>query len=454
MKLSWLIIPGLFFFLSCSDSDQKKEQPIAESPSVTAMEKDSFPVSKIIPLVASKNNSGLSYALYLPHQYAPDIALPVLIFTDPHGDGVFPIGRYISLAEKFGVILIGSNDSKNGIPFTQSTPVLQALSAEATKRFHADKSQISLAGFSGGAKAALVAASEIPSLLSIIYCGAGLPGISTMLPPALGITGLKDMNYTEVIQTDHQLDNMKLQHALIEWSGKHEWSDVATFQYAFYWIRFRAMEKKIIPVDKSIIQDFISLNSKKFSNPLQEEMRLRKMTSFLIGVTDITRYSSSLETLRKEKKFQASIEKQNNDFELESRMKQNYLQCIELKDVFWWRDEVTHMRNTKTNPMNDRILGYISLACYSYSNNALKQQNLSAAEKYLAVYALVDRENPDRAFMQAILYGYQQNQAGTLQSIQEAINYGFSDQSRLLTEPAFAFTRNDGRFLELSKTIK
>ncbi|MEO8087968.1 MAG: hypothetical protein ABI763_14180 [Bacteroidota bacterium] len=454
MKLSWLIIPGLFCFLSCSDPDKKKEQPVTEEPAAVALERDSFPVSRIIPIVACKNNSGISYALYLPHQYAPNIALPALIFTDPHGDGVFPIGKYFSLAEKFGVILIGSNDSKNGIPFTQSTLILQTLSAEATQRFHADERQISLAGFSGGAKATLVAASEIPSLLSVIYCGAGLPGISSMLPPALGITGLKDMNYTEVIQTDHQLDNMKLQHALIEWNGKHEWSDSATFQYVFYWIRFRAMGKKITPVDKTLVQQFSSLNSKPFSNPLQEEMRLMKMTCFLNGVADITSYSSSLESLRKEKRFLAASEKQNSNFELESRMKQNYLQCIELKDLFWWRDELTHMRNTKANPMNDRILGYISLACYSYSNNALKQQNLSAAEKYLAVYSLVDRENPDRAFMQAMLYGYQQNQTGTLQSIQEAINYGFSDRSRLLTEPAFAFTRNDSRFLELSKKIK
>lgn len=135
-------------------------------------------------------------------------------------------------------------------------------------------------------------------------------------------------------------------------------------------------------------------------------------------------------------------------------MKQNYLECINLKDPLWWRDEVNHLRSSKSNPMNDRILGYISLACYSYSNNALKQRDLSSAEKYLAIYALADRENPDRAYMQACLYGLMQNKEGAIQSITEAINYGFKDRSKLISEPALAFISNTPEFNEVIRKIK
>ena len=96
--------------------------------------------------------------------------------------------------------------------------------------------------------------------------------------------------------------------------------------------------------------------------------------------------------------------------------------------------------------MNDRIIGYISLACYSFSNNALKQNDLVRADKYLGVYALVDPENADRAFMQACLYARRKNKTGALQSIGEAINYGIRDKAKLESEPSFAWFRNSPEF--------
>ncbi len=455
MKIPYLLISGLLLFLSCNESIKKKEQTSVNETPIVAEEKDSFHIGEVIPSIASKINSANSFSLYLPHQYSEDQKLPALIFLDPHGDGSFPLYKYKSFAEKFGVTLIGSNDSKNGVTFDETNLIVQGLVAEVSERLNVDVKQISLAGFSGGAKVALVAASsQSSSLLSIIYCGAGLPQLPRQLPPALAIAGLKAMNYTEVIQADQQLENNHLRHALIEWNGKHEWSDSTTFENAFYWILFRAMENKIQPLDESMIQAFIRQNSKHDPDPLPEELRLKKLIGFLGGVVDISEYTSSLSSLTKQKKYFIAREKQQSDIELESRMKQNYLECINLKDPLWWRDEVNHLRSSKSNPMNDRILGYISLACYSYSNNALKQRELSSAEKYLAIYALADRENPDRAYMQACLYGLMQNKEGAIQSITEAINYGFKDRSKLISEPALAFISNTPEFNELIRKIK
>jgi hypothetical protein len=446
-----ILVIGLFLFAACADS--KKEEKKQEQISVQPEQKDSFGISEIIPSVTCATNTAYSYALYLPHQYAAAKNLPALIFVDPHGDGAFPLGKYHLLAEKFGVILIGSNDSKNGLTFNEVTPIMQALNQEASARLQADAGQVSIAGFSGGAKAAMVAASETPSFLSLIYCGAGFPQIPKPLPPSLGIAGLLDMNYTEVLQTDQQMEGNHFRHSLIEWKGKHEWSDSTTFQNAFYWILFRAMEKKLIPVNEAMVQAFISQNSKVSSDILSEELRLKKLSGFLEGDIDIAPFTSALTALQKEKGFRQAKEKQTGEFELESRMKQNYIQCIELKNLLWWRDEVKNLRS-KASPMNARILGYISLACYSYSNNALKQQNLQAAEKYLGVYSLVDRENPDRAYMQACWYGRTQNTAGVLQSLREAMNYGFKDRSKILTEEAFAYTRNTPEFSALLQEMR
>lgn len=452
MRLSFFF--SIFFLIACTNSERKKEKHPVEIVAAVKDQKDSFEISEVITSVTCDRNPVHSYSLYLPHQNGGSTKLPALIFLDPHGDGSFPLYKYKSFAEKFGVVLIGSNDSKNGVTFDETNQIVQGLEAEVSERLNVDVKQISLAGFSGGAKVALVAASQSSSILSIIYCGAGLPQLPQQLPPALAIAGLKDMNYTEVIQADQQFENNHLRHALIEWNGKHEWSDSTTFENAFYWIHFRAMENKMQTLNESMVQAFIRLNSKPSPDPMLEELRLKKLIGFLGGVVDISEYTSSLSSLTKQKKYLIAREKQQSDIELESRMKQNYLECINLKDPLWWRDEVNHLRSSKSNPMNDRILGYISLACYSYSNNALKQRDLSSAEKYLAIYALADRENPDRAYMQACLYGLMQNKEGAIQSITEAINYGFKDRSKLISEPALAFISNTPEFNEVIRKIK
>ena len=97
-------------FMACSEQVKKNEQPPDAASTAPVVEKDTFPVSKIIPVVECKKNPSLSYALYLPHQYVDSARLPVLILTDPHGDGLFPVSKYYSLAEKFGVILDDDDD--------------------------------------------------------------------------------------------------------------------------------------------------------------------------------------------------------------------------------------------------------------------------------------------------------------------------------------------------------
>ena len=453
MKIKYALALGFLFFQACSDSKREEKKQEAASQQVEVTKPDTFPLARVIPIVACRINPALTYSLYLPRQIRSGSKLAALIFADPHGNGSLPVMKFQALAEKFGVILIGSNDSKNGMTFNQATPVLQSLVSEATARYGIDKNLISLAGFSGGAKAALMAASETLSVLTVTYCGAGFAEIPRPLPPSLGIAGLKDINYTEVVQTDGQMESKGIKHSIVEWPGKHEWCDSSTFQNCFYWMAFRAMEKKIIPVNDMTVQEFIKQNSRTFNDPLSEESRLKKLISFLGGVADTSAYSSALTAHQKQPVFLKAKENKKSDFELEARMKENYLKCMTLKDVYWWHAEIARLKSLSKDAMNARILGYISLACYSYSGNALKQEDLRAAEKYLAIYAFADRENIDRAYMQACLYGKMKNDAGTLQSLREAIRYGFKDKAKLESEPSFSFIRPTDDYRKLIQGI-
>ncbi len=94
--------------------------------------------------------AGKSYALFIP-SFAPPHAervesgrylYPVIISFDPHGSGLLPLTMYKDLAEKFGYILVGSNDSKTGLAGEQIKEIVTALMHEVRSLYPVDTNRI------------------------------------------------------------------------------------------------------------------------------------------------------------------------------------------------------------------------------------------------------------------------------------------------------------------------
>src|SRR5688572_27096883 len=75
---------------------------------------EEFPKGKVIEKVVCKADASLSYALYLPSNYAANKKWPVVYGFDPGARGLMPVEQFKEAAEKYGYIVIGSNDSRNG----------------------------------------------------------------------------------------------------------------------------------------------------------------------------------------------------------------------------------------------------------------------------------------------------------------------------------------------------
>ncbi|HQG38564.1 MAG TPA: hypothetical protein PLK15_05490, partial [Chitinophagales bacterium] len=69
---------------------------------------------KIYPHIPLKNDTSLSYAVYIPKKIKTNLAF---IFFDPHGSGLMPVQLYQPLADEFGILLIGNNNAANGMDF-------------------------------------------------------------------------------------------------------------------------------------------------------------------------------------------------------------------------------------------------------------------------------------------------------------------------------------------------
>lgn len=332
---SFVLILGL---ISCQNTAQNHQanQTQSQSTETPASQPFSLATGKVLDSVPLSFNKQYSMALYLPNGYTPGREMKTILFFDPHGSGNFPLNIYKGLADEYNCILIGSNDSKNGVSFDKTSQIANDLIAEAQTRFHTKSEDIVLCGFSGGAKVALYNGMQQSNISTVIYCGAAID----INPPAnmklLGFVGKKDMNYTDVVQFERGLQNSPAEHYLIQWNGHHQFPTADVFRDAFEFI-------------------------------------------FHHQVPD---YAEK----------QATISPQ--EVALEQQQKNMLIQAFQQKDLSWWKDEVKKLASdSATSEMDARLLGFISLACYSLGNRALQQNQLNTAEKIIAIYRIADPEN-------------------------------------------------------------
>jgi len=187
-KLSALILYTLFVFFIQTNLQAASGQELEKG--------------KIIDKVICQWDPSQSYALYLPSKYTPEKKWPILYALDPGARGKVPLEHFQAAAEKYNLIVAGSNNARNG-PWE---PVVQAVLAiwyDTNTRLSIESKRIYVTGFSGGSRAA----SLFPNIIKrpvagIIGCGAGLAtGVKPEeIAPAFyhGVVGIEDFNYLEM----------------------------------------------------------------------------------------------------------------------------------------------------------------------------------------------------------------------------------------------------------------
>ena len=99
---------------------EKNSSSIASSPSTTSSNAPAnasaqkLPPGRLIEKVVSLDDATQSYALYLPSAYTPGKRWPILYCLDPLARGEVPVARFREAAERYGWIVAGSHNSRNG----------------------------------------------------------------------------------------------------------------------------------------------------------------------------------------------------------------------------------------------------------------------------------------------------------------------------------------------------
>ena len=90
---------------------------------------------EVQPSVTVQADANYSYALYLPSNYTAQKRWPILLAFDPFGRGDAPVKLFQAGAEKYGFILVGSNNSRN---FSDPSNSIRLMWNDVIHRFAID----------------------------------------------------------------------------------------------------------------------------------------------------------------------------------------------------------------------------------------------------------------------------------------------------------------------------
>jgi pimeloyl-ACP methyl ester carboxylesterase len=392
-----------------------------------------------------------TYALYIP-QRGLSQALPVVYCFDPHGSGILPVRKYKALADAYGFILVGSNNSRNGNDWAATETIWQNLAADTRNRLKADSRRVYTVGFSGGAKVASYIAIQHPGITGVIAGGAGLPdGVQAgdFSFSFTAVAGQGDMNLTEMVAINDALDKTRTRHRIILFDGKHEWAPVNTMALAFAGLQFDAMRAGLIPKDIPAIATYIT-GSKKRLRAYQLTSQLIKAAQecnlSVIALDGLSRqvawFRQQAAALANNPEYVSQRQGQQDLLATEQNTKAEYMPHFQQGDDAYWTATINDLQtksagHTPTEQMYQRLLAYLSLAFYSISNRLITGNENVQARRFVELYKLADPTNSEAWYFSAILNAREGKGQEAEADLLKADSYGFRDKERLLQQTEF-----------------
>ena len=211
---------------------------------------------KIVDGIACAADPSITYAYYLPSRYSTDQRWPVVFVFDPRKRGVIAAEFFRDAAERYGWIIVSSNNTESDADAKSSVHAIQTMLPDAQKRFSVDNRRIYLAGFSGTAIIAWAVAEVTKGVAGLIGCsGRPLPYPNYRVPFAwFGTAGFQDFNYIETMQIDRGMAAAGSVHRMENFDGPHRWAPEDVLSRGMQWMEVLAMKAGTRPRDVAFVK--------------------------------------------------------------------------------------------------------------------------------------------------------------------------------------------------------
>jgi len=282
-----------------------------------------FPLGTIISKVAALAKPEQSYALFLPSQYSDKKRWPVVYCFDPGAQGTRPLELMKDAAERYGYILVASNNSNNG-SWKIEAEAAQTMLQDTDRRLALDLRRYYFAGFSGGARVAVRIAQLCKCAAGVLLNGAGFEPEATAAtdrPFAVFATaGDYDFNYPEVVRMDEQLEQLGHAHFFRRFEGPHQWAPSSVMDEALTWFRIQEMKAGRASSDESLLAS-VAAKEEERSRGLEQSGDLysawkeyRQAAELLAGLRPKDAFRTQAESLEKNKAVTDGAKREKQEF--------------------------------------------------------------------------------------------------------------------------------------------
>lgn len=438
----------LIFIIACGSHDSKiventNEKTVDAPPIANAINFPNIDKQKTLT-IPCKADSNVSYTLYVPTNYNTNEAIPIILFFDSYAEGKLPIAKYSYLADAFNIVIAASNNSKNGNSIDENMRYGSTILNDLKTKININNKRIYTSGFSGGSRVAAGMAIFKGGINSVIGIGAGLPNLEKQIENHfnyIGISGIYDFNYTEMVKLDSMFSNTGIDNALLIYDGKHEWPPLTVMQDAFTWLEFKAVKQMLAQKNDTLIQHFITRKLKiiadvKKKNSREAYYQARLLLNYTNKVEKVEQLPAIIAEIEKSTDYKNEIKKAENLKIAERIFKDQYLNALAVKDVSWWKTEVPRLnklckqKSKAEAAMIQRTLGFLSLACYMNTQQTIKAGQIYEAEHYAQIYKAVDPTNAEAPYLLCNIYLALNKNTEALSELKQAIKIGFKDFER------------------------
>ncbi len=462
---------GIFAFLSVAMIG------IASLASIHASE-ETLAKGVVIPRVVCVGNPEQSYALYLPSNYSPERKWPILYVFDPGARGSVPVTLAKNAAEKFGYIVAGSNNSRNG-PTQPSAVAASAIWNDSHRRFTIDDRRVYFAGFSGGARVATswaIACGDCAA--GVISSGAGFPVGQSPSPQThfsyFAAIGTSDFNFPEAIELAQKLDQLGLPHRLRRFDGPHQWAPAEVWSEALAWMNLLAMKQDRLARDPEFI-------SQQFKSEVQRAEELEKSGDIyaawqeyraaaadFAGLRDVASITKHVQELNNSPTLHAAEKQEKKDFEEQQRLvepissgmaalaegggDQAEIRHQLLGQIAALQDAEEGERNEDRRRVLQRALGQVVVGAYESAEDRLRAGDALSAAMYFELISEAFPKQPWPLIGVARADAQMGQKKDALDALRRARGKGLDTETLrgiLRDNAEFARYRDDPDFLKL-----
>ena len=424
-----------------------------------------IPKGRVLEKVACAADATQTYALYIPTTFEPGGKWPVLFCFDPGARGKAPVERFQAAAEKFGWLVAGSNNSRNG-PWEANVTAINAMVTDVNRFLPIDSRRIYVAGLSGGARVACqVALGGMPQ--GVIACSAAFSGgeIPGKLPFAFfGTAGVTDFNYRELRRVDRDLDERRAVHRVVIFNGGHEWLPVELAVDALGWLELHAMRQGTRPKDAAWIQETFAarMAAVPAAPPVERWRALKSVAADYQGLAGTAALEKEAGSLAGSRAVRDALKAERAAERTEDNLQETLLSAAEEGATNSVRKLAAELRAKMTQTdlapeqraMAARVVQGVASACGETAREAMRQQEYDTAARMLEAVTLLRPERSQAHFDLARARASLGDRKRALAALQQAIAAGFSDAGRLASDRAFEKLRKDPEFAALLAALQ